>query len=110
MRRRLLILTLTVLPLVAGLLLAANWWFAPPAQVAKHYVGRKQCIECHQKEDNAWHGSDHQQAMAVATPQTVLGNFDDQKFTHIRRDIEIVPPRRQVLRHDRRADRQNADL
>ena len=29
-----------------------------------------------------WTGSDHDLAMDLATSETVLGNFDDQEFTH----------------------------
>ncbi|MEN8227416.1 MAG: tetratricopeptide repeat protein [Bacteroidota bacterium] len=46
------------------------------------YRGRESCKECHEKEYNLFQGSDHDMAMDVATPETVLGNFDDVTFTH----------------------------
>ncbi len=33
------------------------------------------------RESQAWHGSQHDQAMQEATPATVLGDFDDATFT-----------------------------
>lgn len=47
-----------------------------------HYVGAKRCAECHQPEFDLWNGSHHQQAMAAATDETVLGDFNDQSFEH----------------------------
>ncbi len=39
------------------------------------------CAKCHQKEYKLWLGSHHDQAMKIASPQTVLGNFNNQTFT-----------------------------
>ncbi len=47
-----------------------------------HYVGMAQCEECHATESEAWRGSHHDQAMAAATVETVLGNFDEQSLAH----------------------------
>ncbi|WP_112479196.1 multiheme c-type cytochrome [Vibrio variabilis] len=44
------------------------------------YVGSEACIECHQKEVEQWKGSDHERAMDHATPQSVLGDFDNATF------------------------------
>ena len=44
------------------------------------YVGREKCVKCHEKENKAWLGSDHDRAMDPATPDTVLGNFDNAIF------------------------------
>jgi predicted CXXCH cytochrome family protein len=44
------------------------------------YVGREKCVKCHEKENKAWLGSDHDRAMDPATPDTVLGNFDNATF------------------------------
>jgi tetratricopeptide (TPR) repeat protein len=81
-RRRLILATLAALLLLAAALLAADWWFCRPEGLTAHYVGRNQCIRCHAKQYHDWLGSDHEQAMAVATPQTVLGNFKNQQFSH----------------------------
>lgn len=54
----------------------------PAAPVAAEFVGRAHCADCHAREDAAWKGSDHDLAMQVADPQTVLGDFADAKFTY----------------------------
>lgn len=66
---------------IAGLAIA-DWWSAAPPEVAKSYVGRQTCARCHQEEVQQWTGSDHDRALDLATPQTVLGDFDDATFTH----------------------------
>jgi tetratricopeptide (TPR) repeat protein len=81
-------LMLIVLPLGgAGFVLAAvylfDWYSAMPVGRTATYVGRQKCAECHQKELDLWHGSDHDLAMDHATPQTVLGDFDNAEFTHV---------------------------
>lgn len=50
-----------------------------PENVA--FVGGRICAECHSSEFEAWLGSDHDLAMDVATDETVLGDFDDARFT-----------------------------
>ncbi len=39
------------------------------------YVGRDRCVECHEDENAAFLGSDHDRAMDVAADSTVLGDF-----------------------------------
>ncbi len=46
------------------------------------YVADADCAACHRTEFDAWTGSHHDLAMQVATPETVLGDFDDAAFTH----------------------------
>jgi Flp pilus assembly protein TadD len=46
------------------------------------YVGRGACQACHAAEAAAWQGSHHDRAMEEATPQTVLGDFNDARFEH----------------------------
>ncbi len=41
------------------------------------------CVRCHETEYRLWKSSDHAHAMDHATPQTVLGDFDDRTFRHI---------------------------
>jgi predicted CXXCH cytochrome family protein len=53
---------------------------ALPAQST--FVGRGECIECHAEAYDKWLGSDHDNAMDVASDETVLGDFDDAEFTH----------------------------
>ena len=42
------------------------------------FVGAEACAACHQPETSAWRGSQHDQAMQVATSATVLGDFADE--------------------------------
>jgi len=49
---------------------------------ASTFVGRDQCISCHEAAYKAWIGSDHDRAMDVATDSTVRGDFDDATFEH----------------------------
>src|SRR5688572_3976227 len=75
----------TVVFLALGLSAAAvagDWWIAEPADAPRTYVGRQTCAQCHQQQLKEWTGSHHDLAMDLATPQTVLGNFQDQEFTH----------------------------
>ena len=60
-----------------------DWLAAMPGGRAATYVGRQKCAECHQQEMDLWHGSDHDLAMDHATPQAVLGDFENAEFTHI---------------------------
>ncbi len=68
--------------MVMGGVVAADWWFALPREQPKSYAGSATCAKCHQKEYAAWHGSDHDLAMDLATPTTVLGNFDDATYEY----------------------------
>lgn len=45
------------------------------------FAGTKVCGECHLEQYRKWQGSDHDRAMAPATPETVLGDFGDARFT-----------------------------
>ena len=83
----------------AAALAAAGWYlwsrgFAPPsggtaspapaapAPIAATYVGEPACTKCHEGQTAEWRQSDHARAMAPATGETVLGNFDNATFTH----------------------------
>ena len=46
------------------------------------FVDNRQCLDCHQAEASSWGGSQHDLAMTVASMDTVLGDFNDSKFTH----------------------------
>jgi len=46
------------------------------------FVGSDTCIGCHQEAGAAWHPSQHAHAMAHASDDTVLGNFDDASFDY----------------------------
>ena len=45
------------------------------------FTGGAACVECHQDEAAAWAGSHHDMAMQPASAATVLGDFDDGRFT-----------------------------
>ena len=49
---------------------------------AEDYVKRAVCAECHVEQTNAWQNSHHDLAMQEATPETVLGNFDNVVYSH----------------------------
>lgn len=53
----------------------------PLASLCADYVGGSTCKTCHQAQYNAWKDSPHDQAMQEASNETVLGNFDNAKFT-----------------------------
>ena len=52
------------------------------ADVEAAFAGTAACQDCHRTEFDRWTGSDHDKAMAVATEETVLGDFDDATFTY----------------------------
>ena len=78
---RILLLSILLLA-VAGGLVFADWWSALPPNARASYVGGKTCAECHQKQTQLWEGSHHDLAMDLATPETVLGDFDDAEIEH----------------------------
>jgi tetratricopeptide (TPR) repeat protein len=44
------------------------------------FVGSATCKDCHETLYDRWRGSDHDLAMAEATDETVLGDFDDAVY------------------------------
>ncbi|HRF87691.1 MAG TPA: hypothetical protein PK244_03760, partial [Pseudomonadales bacterium] len=46
------------------------------------YVGSEQCQNCHQTEQQQWRGSDHHQAMKLATSENIVGNFSAPPLKH----------------------------
>jgi predicted CXXCH cytochrome family protein len=53
-----------------------------PGIAAIRYVGSDACQSCHATEAAEWRQSQHRAAMAEASEQTMLGNFDEAKFTY----------------------------
>ncbi|MDX2166755.1 MAG: tetratricopeptide repeat protein [Deltaproteobacteria bacterium] len=53
----------------------------PTTAAAADYIGAAACGTCHAAELQRWQGSHHDRAMQAATPETVLGNFDNATFT-----------------------------
>lgn len=54
----------------------------PQPLPAPHYVGGQHCRDCHSEAFNHWQGSHHDLAMQEATVATVLGDFDQARFTY----------------------------
>ena len=48
---------------------------------AAQYVGSDTCATCHTAQHELWRASQHERAMAHATPDRVLGNFGDATVT-----------------------------
>ena len=46
------------------------------------FADNAQCLQCHQQQAEAWAGSHHDLAMAVANADSVLGDFNAAEFTH----------------------------
>jgi tetratricopeptide (TPR) repeat protein len=46
------------------------------------FVGSTTCADCHQNEAQMWQTSQHKKAMAHATAETVLGDFNDAGFEY----------------------------
>ena len=74
---------ITVLLIVGSTLAAAC---AP--QAAREYAGSEACSHCHANEYRRWLGSDHQRAMAEATPQSVNAVFSGI-MTHLGDTTEL---------------------
>ena len=54
----------------------------PAVDAPATFVGSGSCRGCHEAEYRAWTGSHHELAMQVATPDKVLGDFDDAVFEY----------------------------
>ena len=50
--------------------------------IAATYVGAATCKSCHEAAYEAWQGSHHALAMQHANAQSMLGNFDNAKFSY----------------------------
>lgn len=46
------------------------------------FVGTGTCAQCHERQYDLWQGSHHDWAMKPATPEYVLGDFDNATFDH----------------------------
>lgn len=55
---------------------------ATQVQAAPDYVGSDRCTACHEQETADWRGSHHDLAWTEATPDHVLGDFDNVTFEH----------------------------
>ncbi|EAQ99924.1 tetratricopeptide repeat protein [Maribacter sp. HTCC2170] len=58
-----------------------NAIFASTAQIADaNFLGDDACKQCHQAEFKDWEGSHHDKAMQLAKRETILADFDGEKF------------------------------
>jgi hypothetical protein len=62
----------------------------PPRGPAAEFVAETTCAACHAEVVEAWAGSDHDRAMEPASPDTVLGDFADARFTDESTDTRFV--------------------
>ena len=80
--------SLPLVTVLAAALLAGCATEEPPAAgentvaVQADYVGGEQCSACHLAETELWRGSHHDLAMAVASPASISGDFNDAQFTY----------------------------
>jgi Tfp pilus assembly protein PilF/formate-dependent nitrite reductase cytochrome c552 subunit len=54
------------------------------------YVGTETCASCHEANHQDWLGSHHDLAMQKATPDTVLGDFNDAKARYYKETARFV--------------------
>jgi predicted CXXCH cytochrome family protein len=66
----------------SALLLLAALSLPGEADEEHGFVGASTCGECHAQELANWRGSHHDLAMQKPTRDTVLGDFDDARFTY----------------------------
>ncbi len=74
-----LLLILGSMPSWQGAVLASP---TDPGPDALHFVGTETCAGCHEAAGAAWGPSQHAHAMAHASDETVLGDFDDASFDY----------------------------
>ena len=65
-----------------SLVVVSDQWAALPEDAVASFVGRDACIDCHRDQAAAHAGSHHDRAMALATDETVLGDFNDATIDH----------------------------
>lgn len=53
------------------------------------YASSDSCLECHEQQYNSWHASWHRTMTQVASPTTVLGNFDNVQTQAYGKDIHL---------------------
>lgn len=66
---------------IVGAILA-DYYRETPEVITASLVGRDQCASCHLAQADAFHGSHHDDAMAIATDESVLADFNDQTLEH----------------------------
>jgi cytochrome c-type biogenesis protein CcmH/NrfG len=90
-------------------MLAAVAGSAETPSLPPQYVGSKTCAGCHQKQFDLWQGSHHDLAMQPATPATVLGDFDNTRFTYFGRESRFFKRDNQFIVRTEGADGMPSD-
>ena len=67
--------------IVAAAISAAACAAAPQAAPRPDYASDHECLVCHERQAVRWADSKHAKAMAPADAATVLGDFDDARYT-----------------------------
>jgi len=68
---------LALLALASGLAACSRGADAPPAR----FADERECAACHAGQERLWRGSHHDLAMQAVDERTVLGDFDDARFS-----------------------------
>lgn len=76
-------ITLLICSFLSGVALGETTAVTPGMAANNNgYVGAATCGECHDAEHNLWQGSHHDLAMQPASPETVLGDFNNAIFEY----------------------------
>ncbi|MBD7977186.1 multiheme c-type cytochrome [Serpens gallinarum] len=71
---------------LALLAVAVSCWQPALADPVSGFAGSQACAGCHEQQFAAWQNSQHAHAMQHATSDTVLGDFNDARFSYA--DVE----------------------
>jgi len=88
----------------------ADWWICVPENTQAEYVGSDACIECHKEYYDEWKGSHHDLAMDLATPDTVLGDFNNAEIEHFGIRSRLFRENDKFMVHTEGPDGQMADF
>lgn len=61
----------------------------PQAEARPGYLADRECAACHPRQAAAWAGSKHDRAMQAAGPASVLGDFDNARFSAPQQDTRF---------------------
>lgn len=90
-------------PYAAARSLAALLATAPEERPGGDFLGSDECASCHPEAYRAWHDSYHRTMTQHATPDAVIGDFDDVALVHVTRS-QSGAPLRERFRLSRRGD------
>ncbi len=81
---------------------------APIAEAA--FAGSDSCRDCHKLEYDKWSESHHRMAMAEATEETVLGDFDDAAFESLGVESRLYRQGEKFFAHTQGPDGEMGDF